>query len=125
MTLLARLSRRAALPLALLAALAVVPGCMMSRPNVYTGGGGGYGSVLLLNQTDTAIHYVYVSSCSNNSWGEDQLGDAEVIMPGNSRTFSMSPGCWDLKAEFSDGRTLEERGVTIASCGSRTWTLST
>jgi hypothetical protein len=47
-----------------------------------------------------------------------------VVQPGATRTFTLSPGCWDLKARFQDGREIEERQVYMTAGGSRTWTLS-
>ncbi len=122
---LSRLSRRAFLPLLLLGALLVVEGCSMggARRAAYTPSGG-VSSVVLQNRTDTPIYFVYMSPCSASSWGEDQLDASEVIMPSASRTFAMTPGCWDLKARFRDGREVEERQVYMSAGGSRTWTVS-
>lgn len=114
--------RRAALPLLLLGVVLSAEGCMMARRAAP--GGGGAAAVVMLNRTNTPIYFVYISSCSSSGWGEDQLGDSEVVQPGATRTFTMSPGCWDMKARFSDGREIEERQVYMAAGGSRTWTLS-
>jgi hypothetical protein len=122
MTMISRLARHAALPLLLAGVVLLASGCMTPRRTVY--GGGGSAAIVLLNQTNSAVYYVYISPCSSSSWGEDQLGDSEVVQPGATRTFSMSPGCWDLKARFSDGREVEERQVRMSAGGSRTWTLS-
>jgi hypothetical protein len=108
--------------LLLVGLLLVTSGCMAPRRTVY--GGGGAAAVVLVNRTNASIYYVYISPCSSSSWGEDQLGDSEVVSPGATRTFSMSAGCWDLKARFGDGREVEERGVRMSAGGSRTWTVS-
>lgn len=47
----------------------------------------------------------------------------EVVMPGQSRTFALEPGCWDARAVFRDGREAEERGVAMTQGSHRTWTV--
>ncbi len=86
------------------------------------GGGGGRTELVLINNTGVPIYYVYISSCSSSSWGEDQLG-SNVVMPGNTWTWTMDAGCYDLKAVDRDGREAVERRVQIAGSGKR-WTLS-
>ena len=117
-----RLARLGALPLLLAGLVLIASGCMTSRRTVY--GSGGSAAVVLLNQTNAPVYFVYISPCSSSSWGEDQLGESEVVQPGATRTFSMSPGCWDMKARFNDGREFEERQVQMSAGASRTWTLS-
>jgi hypothetical protein len=98
-------------------------GCMTAQRAVPASGGGS-STVVMLNQTDTPIYYVYISPCSSTSWGEDQLDASEVVQPGATRTFTMSPGCWDMKARFRDGREIEERQVYMSAGGSRSWSLT-
>jgi len=94
------------------------------QPQRTTIPGGGSAAIVMVNQTNAAIYYVYISSCSSSDWGQDRLGDSETVQPGATRTFTLSPGCWDLKARFADGREIEERQVRMTAGGSRTWTLS-
>jgi hypothetical protein len=86
-----RIARLAA-PLLLAAVFAAGPGCMQARQASVVGGGSA--AIVMVNQTDAPIYYVYISPCSSNDWGEDQLGSSEVVQPGATRTFTMSPGCW-------------------------------
>ena len=93
-----------------------------------TGGSGGYGSGVayldIVNSTGVSIFYLYLSSCSSNSWGSDQLG-SDVILSGTTYRFQMTPGCWDLRAELSDGRETERFGEQMYAGGSKTWTVYT
>lgn len=122
------LARRASLPL--LAAMLLVGGLALSgcfsmqAPSRGNGGGGGGGrtELTLVNNTGVPIYYVYVSSCASESWGSDQLG-SEVVMPGNTYTWTMNSGCYDLKAVDRDGREAVERRVQVVGAGKR-WTLS-
>ncbi|HLA64496.1 MAG TPA: hypothetical protein VK610_08700 [Rhodothermales bacterium] len=121
-----RALRGALLPLLFLGALVTLQGCAMGQAGRTTYGSSGTGTaaVTMANRTNIPVHFVYISSCSTNSWGEDQLGSSETVSPGANRTFTMSPGCWDLKARFSDGREVEERQVYMTAGGTRTWTLT-
>ena len=124
------LARRASLLAAMLVVGAVsLTGCFQmpmaaggSGGTTTGGGGGGRTELVLINNTGVPIYYVYISSCSSSSWGEDQLG-SNVVMPGNTWTWAMDAGCYDLKAVDRDGREAVERRVQIAGSGKR-WTLS-
>jgi len=122
------LTRHASLVAALLVVGAVtLTGCfqmpMRGGSGGVTGGSsGGRTELVLINNTGVPIYYVYISSCSSSSWGEDQLG-SNVVMPGNTWTWTMNAGCYDLKAVDRDGREAVERRVQISGSGKR-WTLS-
>ena len=106
-------------------ALLSVSGCdIIPRPApVYqTTGGGMSASLNVINRASNSLHYFYASSCSDGRWGPDQLG-TETIPSGTSHAFSMTPGCWDLRATFADGQEVERRGVQLASNASLDWTI--
>ena len=65
---------------------------------------------------DWTVYYVYCSSSSSSSWGDDWLG-SEVITPGDDFTFSVSPGTYDIKLEDEDGDTYTRMGVNVGSDG--------
>ncbi|MEL6271213.1 MAG: serine protease, partial [Chloroflexota bacterium] len=48
-------------------------------------------SLTLTNDSATAICYVYISPSDSNSWGDDRLGNREIVRAGTDRT-------WDLPA---------------------------
>ncbi len=81
-------------------------------------------SLVVSNRTGTAVHYFYASPCSSSGWGEDRLG-SDVISAGNSYTFSITPGCWDFKARFSDGDELTESRQQVRRGATLTWSLGT
>ncbi|HYE96362.1 MAG TPA: hypothetical protein VD962_09140 [Rubricoccaceae bacterium] len=108
-------------PLLLVALVFALQGCAGPRA---ARTGGGTGTLIVENNTNTAIYYLYVSPCESNSWGNDQLGSNETVQPGRRRSFQMPTGCWDFKVEFADGREVEERGVGMVAGYSRTWTLT-
>lgn len=51
---------------------------------------GGGATVDVINNLDVPICYVYISPTDSDDWGQDWLGDQEVIEPGASRSFSIT-----------------------------------
>lgn len=93
---------------------------------LYTEGGegreGGSASLTLVNNSGKRVCYVYISPNTSDSWGEDWLGEEEIIRPGESRTFYLDPGIYDLRAEDCDGDPIAEEYDEEIS-GEMTWTL--
>lgn len=52
----------------------------------------------VINSTGQPIHAVLISECDNFTYGFNRMGDGEVILPGESRQFEVSAGCWDVSA---------------------------
>ena len=80
-------------------------------------------TLILRNQTDGVICYVYISPVESDEWGEDWLGEAETIGSGGSREFSVPAGTYDLRAEDCDGNPLDEQREVELS-GVMEWTIS-
>lgn len=81
---------------------------------VSAGGGrggveGAQGVITLINQLDTAICYVFISPSSSEEWGDDRLGDSEVLTPGDRRDFSLPNGTYDVAALDCDENAVVER----------------
>ncbi len=49
------------------------------------------------------FYYVKISLSSADSWGDDRLGSSETISPGDTRSFRLSNGTYDVKIEDEDG----------------------
>ena len=107
----------------LLIALGFVSGCTSSRTSQAYGSGSLTTTLDIVNNTNSSIFYLYLSSCSSNSWGADQLG-SDVIAVGTTYSFRMTPGCWDLRAKLRDGREVDRRGVNMRPGDRKSWTLS-
>jgi hypothetical protein len=105
-----------------LALLLLLPaaGCGLLRPAEAPPGDG---ILLLINRADAPVYYVYLSPCAAGDWGSDRMAEDEVVMPGQSRAFTLEPGCWDARAVFDDGREAEERGFAVTPGSQRTWTV--
>ena len=67
-----------------------------------------YATLTLFNDSGCDVCYVYVSPSGSTTWGDDWLGGSEMIASGDSRTFQVSMGTYDLLAEDCDHDTLAE-----------------
>jgi hypothetical protein len=88
-----------------------------------SGGGssGGSGATLTVyNYTSSSVCFMRISPTSSSSWGDDWLG-ADTISSGESYTFYVTPGDYDLRAEYCGGGDSTQFGVSIY--GNITWTL--
>jgi hypothetical protein len=90
-----------------------------TQPPVPTaGGGGGTAVITMINQSGEAICYVNISPVTDQYWGDDWLGSSETVGNGESRTFEVEPGGWDIRAMTCNQDTIdEERQITITASG--------
>lgn len=87
-----------------------------------SGGGGDVGALVVENQSDLTICYLYVSPTTSDTWGDDMLGASGTIAPGESFTVQVDPGTYDLRVDDCENNSLAERtGVDLTS--GFTWTL--
>lgn len=103
-----------------------------------TGGGGGGGSnggggssgtasgveITIENRSPDEVCYVLISPSSDDSWGDDQLGGSETIAGGDSRSFAMDEGTYDVQAMNCDEAVMatawevsRDTTVTVGSSG--------
>ncbi len=84
----------------------------------------GASRLLFVNNSSKEVCYFFISPVSNDSWGDDWLGDQESVLPGNSRMFFVDPGTYDLMAGDCDGETTiaEEDNADLSE--DVTWTIS-
>ena len=108
--------RRSLGALALVGALAGVTGC-----DDITGSDDA--TIIVENNASVSVFFLYISPCTDDSWGSDELGSNETIAPGADREFDVDPGCYDLRAEFSDDTFAEDYGVDLDEGDEFTWEL--
>ena len=77
--------------------------------------GGGDAAIVVRNTGGEAICVVQFSSTSSSEWGGDQLGSSETIPPGESRSFAVNPGSYDVRGLNCEQQVLgERRGVSVS-----------
>lgn len=90
---------------------------------VEIGGRGANVRLLVSNDSDTEVCFVFISPSTADDWGDDQLGEMQSLPPGFERLFYVDPGVYDLQASDCDGETLlEEYEVDLNT--DLTWNLS-
>lgn len=69
----------------------------------------GLGVLKIENDSPNAVHYVYISPTTSDTWGNDWMEefDGGVISTGYSQYFVLDPGTYDLLVEFSNGQEFE------------------
>lgn len=83
-------------------------------------------ATLTVNASFENILQLYVSDCDDEDWGSERLG-GNVIPSGTGRSFSVSPGCYDLRAiKLRNGSFLAREsiatGVQLKSGKTYNWT---
>ena len=72
----------------------------------------------LHNKTGVAIVNIYVGPAPQEEWGDDTLGDVEVLGNGESAEISFSPKAdedlWDVKVVDKDGNSYEWIGLDLS-----------
>lgn len=62
----------------------------------------------VINNTSQNICFLYIALTSSDNWGEDWLGTQEMIPVGESRTFTVETGMYDLRAKSCNEEVIAE-----------------
>jgi hypothetical protein len=74
------------------------------------------GSVVdIRNDSDWAIHELYVSSVDDNDWGSDQLGREVIESGGSFKLHSIPCDDYDVRLVDEDGDVCVVGGVTLCA----------
>ncbi len=93
-----------------------VEGQVMLNDAVFVGGAHAPIHFTLDNASGTTAYYVLISPTEAQNWGQDDLGDTEVLPSGSSRVFTLPAGTYDLLVLDSQRDTLvEEYGLDLTS----------
>ncbi len=60
------------------------------------GGFDEYGVILVENESDDTIYFLYISNANSMSWGEDVLG-SDIILPGDGYYLNVPAGYYDIQ----------------------------
>lgn len=80
-------------------------------------------TIIVENNASVSVFRLFISECEDDTWGNDELATNETISPGDDRDFDVDPGCWDLRAEFSDATFAEDYGIDLDEGDEFTWEL--
>lgn len=56
------------------------------------------GTIRLRNDASVPIVAVYFTKCNESTWGANKLAASESLAPGALRSWTVEPGCYDLRA---------------------------
>ena len=56
------------------------------------------GTIEFVNQTSNTFDVILISGCDVGSYGLNRLPDDKVVPPGQTYSFTVSAGCWDVGA---------------------------
>ncbi len=62
----------------------------------------GPATLRIVNNSGVPITSVHYNSCFILHWGPDHLASDEVIADGAEKSFAITEGCWDMRADFVD-----------------------
>jgi len=77
----------------------------------------------VVNDTGETICFLYVAPTSAFVWGDDWLSSTGSIESGESRSFEVTPGVYDLRAEDCDTVRLGEVSDVSVWASGYTWSL--
>lgn len=77
--------------------------------------------IVVRNRTYSTYTAIYITSCSNSSWGRNRL--YSDMPPGTNREFPVDPGCYDVRGETPD-RYVEFNAIEVTSGATYTLTIT-
>ena len=87
----------------------------------------------IVNGSDREAWYMYSRACGSQDWGEEELGTANILYPGESVSWEESAGCYDVLALTSlsdspryqaiyEGRSVKAGETTAIDIANGDWT---
>lgn len=81
------------------------------------------GTLTVINGTSRVIDVVLVSECGASTYGLDRLPDSVALSNGQSYSFAVSAGCWDVDAG-SIGYGEARQRLSVAANGITEYTVT-
>lgn len=73
------------------------------------------GTITVINQTSISVPAILISDCDAGSYGLDRLPDGVRLDPGESYSFTVSAGCWDVMV--GNGRREVRKRMQVSAGG--------
>lgn len=87
------------------------------------GDGPDSGTLTIENNSGVTIAIVNFSDCGDPEWGPDQLDPDEFIEDGESRSWDVDVGCYDIRVIFVGGAEQENFDQEIEQGDDFIWTV--
>lgn len=98
------------------------PAANETAPAAATTGDAATKTITITNQTKFDVNEIYLSPVDHTDWGDDILGDNDVLKPGQSIEGKISCGKWDAQLVAMDGSKCVVEDVDI--CGADVWNVT-
>ena len=79
-------------------------------------------TVTVVNKTSFNVDRIFLSPVEEQTWGDDLLGETEILAPGDMVEIEIDCGEWDVKLVAEDESTCELAAVDI--CSADTWEIT-
>ena len=79
--------------------LALAPECALAAREA---------TLTVINNSGVEICYIFLAPAGGNDWGRDWLGKKDTLPPDERRTFRLTAGAYDARAEDCDNNILSE-----------------
>ncbi len=73
----------------------------------------GPATLRVVNSSGAPILSLHYTSCAILHWGSDRLAVDEEIADGAEKSFTITEGCWDVRADFVDDALPADWGPEI------------
>jgi hypothetical protein len=73
----------------------------------------GPATLRIVNASGAPITSLHYNSCTILHWGTDRLAVGEVIADGAEKSFAITEGCWDVRADWVDDAEAADWGPEI------------
>jgi hypothetical protein len=108
------------LTLSRLGMLAIGASCLIGLA-AFTGTNGAK-TITVVNKTTFNVDRIFLSPVEEKNWGDDILGETEILAPGDQVEIEIDCGEWDVKLVAEDASTCELSAVDI--CSADTWEIT-
>jgi hypothetical protein len=88
----------------------------------FTSPGNGAKTITVVNKTTFNVDRIFLSPVEEKNWGDDILGETEILKPGDEVEIEIDCGSWDVKLVAEDESTCELAGVEI--CAADIWEIT-
>lgn len=79
-------------------------------------------TITVVNKTTFNVDRIFLSPVEEKTWGDDILGDTDILEPGDQVEIEIDCGAWDVMLVAADESTCELSGIDI--CEADIWEIT-